>query len=86
MLKKNILFPGVTLMLCSLTAGVMAFSAGTENWDVDGLNGGVTVNATLTDSPCSLAEESAEQKYLWAIFLSGVLQNQGRFLKLCQCI
>lgn len=51
-----------TLILWSLAASVMAFNSNESNWNVDGLNGGVAVTATLTESPCSLAPESAEQQ------------------------
>lgn len=32
------------------------------NWDIDGLNGGLRVDATLVESPCQLSVESAEQQ------------------------
>lgn len=59
--KKNI-FPLTTLILWFLTADVFAFDVSSDNWQVDGLNGGMSVSATLTESPCSLAAESAEQE------------------------
>lgn len=62
MCKANRFFPLTTLVLWSLAAGVMAYDSSSENWNVDGLNGGLTVSATLTESPCSLAPESAEQQ------------------------
>ncbi|WP_421512471.1 fimbrial protein (plasmid) [Enterobacter sp. JS8-1] len=61
MCKTNRFFPLTTLVLWSLAAGVMAYDSSSDNWNVDGLNGGLTVSATLTESPCSLAPESAEQ-------------------------
>jgi type 1 fimbria pilin len=73
--SKAILFPAVTLALWAAATGVMAYGVNGDNWNVDGLNGGVTVSATLTDSPCTLAEESAEQK----IFMGNL--PQWRFSK-----
>ncbi|ELV2797975.1 fimbrial protein [Enterobacter ludwigii] len=62
MSKTKRFFPLTTLVLWSLAAGVMAYDSSHDNWNVDGLNGGLTVSATLTESPCSLADESAEQQ------------------------
>lgn len=61
MFKKYRFFPLTTLVMWSLAAGVMAYDSSQDNWNVDGLNGGLTVSATLTESPCSLAAESTEQ-------------------------
>lgn len=62
MYKRNRFFPLTTLVVWLLAAGVMAYDSGQNNWTVDGLNGGLTVSATLTASPCSLAAESVEQQ------------------------
>lgn len=58
---NKLFFPLTTFFLWLATAGAVAYSANTNNWNVDGLNGGVSINVTLMESPCSLADESAEQ-------------------------
>jgi hypothetical protein len=62
-LKINIIFPAVTLMLWSLALGAMAYSTERDNWDVDGLNGGVTVSATLTARHVRWQRSPQNRKY-----------------------
>lgn len=45
-----------------VAAASLAYKGGDENWNTDGLNGGLRVNVTLLASPCSLSAESAEQE------------------------
>lgn len=54
--RRKCVFPLATFVCWLAAAGVMAYDGG-----VDGLYGGLHVNATLTDSPCSLSAESADQ-------------------------
>jgi len=50
------------IMLCLIQAFMPASASQKDNWETDGLNGGLTISATLTESPCTLAPESAEQE------------------------
>jgi len=59
--SKASLLPLITIVTWSMAVGVLAFDK-QDNWNVDGLHGGVRVNATLTDSACSLATGSEEQE------------------------
>ncbi|WP_024547671.1 fimbrial protein [Siccibacter turicensis] len=55
-------FPVTTLVLWILAAGVLAAGADGDNWNVEGMNGGLLVRAALYNSPCHLSTDSAEQE------------------------
>lgn len=64
-------------LLCSGVTGTSALAASRDNWNTDGLNGGLTATATLTDSPCSLATESEEQDVSLGAISWGRLAQSG---------
>ncbi|MGA4650079.1 fimbrial protein [Citrobacter portucalensis] len=55
-------FPATTLVLWVVTAGVLAAVDYGDNWNVEGMNGGLMVRAALYNSPCHLSADSAEQE------------------------
>lgn len=75
----------VTVLAWTVTANVLALSQEGQNWNVDGMNGGVRVNATLVDSPCSLSMESENQEIplgavpRWQLNKTGDLSEPVKF-------
>jgi len=60
--RRRFTFPLTTLVLWTLAVGVLAAGADGDNWDVEGMNGGLMVRAALYSSPCHLSTDSAEQE------------------------
>lgn len=56
------LYSIISVFMLSLPVCTFASYGQTDNWSVEGLHGEMTISATLMDSPCSLAPESAEQE------------------------
>lgn len=54
-------------------------AASLENWEVDGLNGGILVSASLTAAPCSLSSESEEQAVDLGIVSRPFMTNGGLY-------
>lgn len=76
-MARHMKFGGITLGLWGLTmalmAGIAVAQTASDNWAVDGLNGGIRATGTLLASPCVLMPESVEQEValgsaaLWAL-------------------
>lgn len=60
-IRKRFIFPLTTILFWLSAAGVLAFDGEQWNWDVEGMNGSLSVSATLTESSCYLTSESVEQ-------------------------
>ncbi|WP_318373710.1 type 1 fimbrial protein [Enterobacter sp.] len=60
--RNRRVLPATTLILWALAAGVLAAGDDGDNWNVEGMNGSLSVRAALYNSPCHLSAESAEQE------------------------